>query len=290
MLLAVSYSERMMNSDNNNKRQIEGQRRAAPRKRVASERSVGERQGAACRGDMGQCSRAGRQEGAPPRPSSDCAADSGRRHARRQETPVGPASNSVRSSRRDTARPSDFASTASAPACSAAPRDAACASGRPAAPTPSRSGARSMARPSEPASGASRPAPRLSASAAPTRSSARPSAPASGALRSAERPSARPSARPFSLASASARSARSISAVPALFDIDLRIVGAVLLILVVATILVVRGCSDSEPSSAASAPAASATPVAEESQVDMTTDGFGDSEQALAYTEPRKAE
>ena len=54
-----------------------------------------------------------------------------------------------------------------------------------------------------------------------------------------------------------------------LFDIDLRIVGAVLLILVVATILVVRGCSDSEPSSAASAPAASATPVAEESQVDI---------------------
>lgn len=56
---------------------------------------------------------------------------------------------------------------------------------------------------------------------------------------------------------------------PALFGIDLRIVGAVLLILVVATILVVRGCSDSEPSSAASAPAASATPVAEESQVDI---------------------
>ena len=216
MLLAVSYSERMMNSDNNNKRQIEGQRRAAPRKRVASERLAGERQGAACRGDMGQCSRAGRQEGAPPRPSSDCAADSGRRRARHRETPVGPASNSARSSRRDTARPSDSASTASAPA-----------------------------------------------------RSARPSAPASGALRSAERPSARPSARPFSLASASARSARSISAVPALFGIDLRIVGAVLLILVVATILVVRGCSDSEPSSAASAPAASATPVAEESQVDI---------------------
>ena len=57
--------------------------------------------------------------------------------------------------------------------------------------------------------------------------------------------------------------------VPALFGIDLRIVGAVLLILVVAAMLVVRGCSDSEPSSAASAPAASATPVAEESQVDI---------------------
>ncbi len=56
-----------------------------------------------------------------------------------------------------------------------------------------------------------------------------------------------------------------------LFGIDLRIIGAVLLILVVATILVVRGCSDPESSSAASAPAASATPVAEESQVDIET-------------------
>ena len=211
VLLAVSYSERMMNSNNNNKRQIEGQRRAAPRKRVASERSAGERHDAAHREDTGQRSRAGRQEDVPRRSGT------GQR--------PGAASRRLETDR----RPGEIS--------------------RP----PARQG--------------TRPAPRPAASATPTRFSARPSAP--GASRSVERPSARSSARPSSRASEPARSARSTSAVPALFSIDLRIVGAVLLVLVVATMLVVRGCSDSEPSSAASAPAASATPVAEESQVDI---------------------
>ncbi len=241
VLLAVSYSERMMNSDNNNKRQVEGQRRAAPRKRVASERSAGERQGAARRGDMGQRSRAGRQEDTPPRPG--------------MEHRPGAASRRLETDR----RPGEIS--------------------RPAAQR------------------GTRPAPRPSASAASTRSSARPSAPASGASRSAERPSARPPARParsaaphgtartsgrpaapaplrsgtrtMARASEPARSARSVSAAPTLFGFDLRIIGAVLVVLVVAIVLVVRGCSGSEPSSAASAPAASATPVAEESQVDI---------------------
>ena len=127
VLLAVSYSERMMNSDNNNKRQIEGRRGAAPRKRVASERSVGERQGAACRGDMGQRSRAGRQEDVPRRSGT------GQRPggtSRRPEAGQRPGATARSAAQRGT-RPS--------------PRPAASA-------TPTRS----SARPSAPASGASR--------------------------------------------------------------------------------------------------------------------------------------
>lgn len=56
-----------------------------------------------------------------------------------------------------------------------------------------------------------------------------------------------------------------------LFGIDLRVIGAALLVLVVVIVLVTRGCSGSEPSSDASVPATSATPVAEESQVDIET-------------------
>ena len=278
VLLVVSYSERMMNSDNNNKRQVEGQRRAAPRKRVASERSVGERHGAAHREDTGQRSRAGRQEDVPRRLETDQRPGAASRRSEAGQRP-GVASRRLETNRRPgaTARPAAQWGTRPVPRPSAAPT-------RP-APRPAASAAltRSSARPSAPAS--------------PSRSSVRLSASASGASRSAECPSARPSARParsaaphgtahtsgrlaapaplrsgtrtMARASEPARSARSMSAVPALFGIDLRIVGAVLLVLIAAIVLVVRGCSGSEPSSAASAPATSATPVAEESQVDI---------------------
>ena len=216
-----------MNSDNNNKRQIEGQRRPAPRKRVASERSAGERQGTARRGGVAQRSRVGRKEGVSSRSGTDQRAGAAS-HRSEAGQRLGAASRRPGTDYRPgkTARPA----------------------------------AQRGARPSAPASGVSRGVERPSAPAASTRSSSR--------------------------ASATARSVRSASAVPTFLGIDLRIIGAVLLALAIVIVLVVRGCSGPDASSGVSAPAASATPVAEESQVDI--DAYRD--QVFSWLEDDYAE
>ena len=243
-----------MNSDNNNKRQIEGQRRAAPRKRVASERSAGERQGTAHREGVAQRSRAGRQEDALPRPGM------GQRSGAASRRPE--AGQRSGATARSAVRQGEAALRSRAPQQEdsryerAAQRDNLCRTNELHATSHRATGARQAsahraARPSETS----------------PRASVRPPASAPGVSRGAERPSARSSSR----ASSPARSARSAASAPMLFGIDLRVIGAALLVLVVVIVLVTRGCSGSEPSSDASVPATSATPVAEESQVDIET-------------------
>ena len=254
-----------MNSDNNNKRQIEGQRRPAPRKRVASERSAGERQGAARRGDAGRRSRAGRQEDALPRPGMGQRSEA---VSRRPEMDHRPGEISRPPARQEeAARRSRAVKQEDSRYGRAVKGDNLCRTNE----SHVTSHRATEARQASACRAARSSAPRPSVPAASTRASVRPPASASRASRGAERPSARPSARSSLRASEPARFARSASATPTLFGIDLRFIGAVLLILVVATMLVVRGCLDAEPSSGASAPATSATPVAEESQVDIET-------------------